>query len=99
MFVLSGVDALRLRGNNVEEFGIFNEASESLTSFAACLWMNTTDDSDQKMLSYAYPSVPNGLLIWLKPNLTVIFKPTSQSSVTRRCEICFICNCLTLNAG
>jgi hypothetical protein len=99
MFVLSGVDALRFRGNNVEEFGIFNEASESLTSFGACLWMNTTDDSEQNMLSYAYASVSNGLMIRLKPNLTVRFNPTSHSSVRRRCEICFICNCLTLNAG
>ncbi|CAB3997803.1 Sushi, von Willebrand factor type A, EGF and pentraxin domain-containing 1, partial [Paramuricea clavata] len=78
------VDALRFRGNNIEEFGIFNGASESLTSLAACLWMNTTEDSDQKLLSYAYRDVTNGLVIWLKPNLIIIFNPESGNSVVKR---------------
>jgi hypothetical protein len=87
MFVLSGVDALRFRGNNIEEFGIFNGSSETLTSFSACLWMKTTDNSDQKMLSYAYGNVANGLVIWLDPKLIIIFDPEPDKRVQERYEI------------
>ena len=85
--MLSGVDALRFRGNNIKEYGIFNGASETLTSFSACLWMKTTEDSDKKMLSYAYGDVANGLVIWLDSKLKIIFDPESGRSVQERYEI------------
>jgi hypothetical protein len=85
--MLSGVDALRFRGNNIKEYGIFNGASETLTSFSACLWMKTTEGSNKKMLSYAYGNVANGLVIWLNPNLIIIFNPAPANSVEKRYEI------------
>jgi hypothetical protein len=78
MFVLSGVDALRFRGNNINEYGIFVGPTQSLTAFAVSFWMNTsTKDSDKSVLSYAYTFrgeyVDNGLLIYFNPDLTIIF--------------------------
>jgi hypothetical protein len=80
MFVLSGVDALRFRGNNIDEYGIFVGPSQSLTSFSVCFWMSTsTKDSFKSVLSYAYTfdgrDVYNGVLIFFKPDLSIIFYP------------------------
>jgi hypothetical protein len=80
MFFLSGADALRFRGNNINEYGIFVGPSQSLTSFSVCFWMNTsTKDSDKSVLSYAYTfhegDVDNGLLIYFNPDLWIIFHP------------------------
>jgi hypothetical protein len=96
MFFLSGVDALRFRGNNTNEYGIFVGPSQSLTSFAACFWMKTTEDSDKSILSYSYrfngtePAHGNGILIYLEPDLRIIFEPFgTDSSRTIRYKISF----------
>jgi hypothetical protein len=84
MFVLLGLHALRFRGNNVNEYGIFVGPSQSLTSFSVCFWIKATEDSDNSILSYAYrfggTYVSNGLLFYLMPYLTILFYPFGDGS-------------------
>ena len=88
MFMLSGVDALRFRGNNVEEYGIFDGVNNSLTSFSACVWISTTDNHRQHILSYAYKlngrDFDNGLLIMLHNDLWIRFDPLGAAMKTFR---------------
>ncbi|CAB4011467.1 Angiopoietin-related 7, partial [Paramuricea clavata] len=81
------VDALRFRGNNIIEYGIFVRPSQPLNYFSACSWIKTTEDSDKAILSYAYEfdgtEVSNGLLIFLNPYLRIYFKPVGADPIIK----------------